>query len=185
VGSSTQAFNDPDTKAVFSVADSSSMEEDTLRKLLLKHKVALQPNKHVSTWYRICKTTHDNWGTIGGLLEAVDYDFLKLQEIVQKTHKQGFPYLSGPKIFHYWCYILGEYGGVIFKNKQFIQIAPDTHVIQCSVRLGVITKEEAVTLSRDEISDIWRKSLDGSGLTPIDLHSPLWFWSKNKFVYSI
>ncbi len=183
--SATRTFCDPETKQVYSATNCSTLDESDLRKLLLKHGLALQPNKHIDTWRRIAETITLNWGSIEELMRAADHDFLKLQEIVQKTHKKGFPYLSGQKIFHYWCFILGEYAGIDLANKDSIQIAPDTHVVQCSVRLGVITAQQASLLSRDQISDIWRKLLIDLGISPIDMHSPLWFWSRNKFSYTL
>lgn len=179
------AFEDAQTKSIFSVATVASLSPDELRPLLMKYKVALQPNKHINTWHRISSTIANEWGTIENMLSSLDYDFLKIQEAIQVTYKKGFPYLSGPKIFHYWSYILGEYCGVLLKNRDFIQIAPDTHVIQCSIRLGVLTQKEALKMSRDEISTRWREILAGTGLSPIDMHSPLWFWSKNSFSYAL
>lgn len=183
--SATDTFNDDSIKDVFDISQVANMTQDELRPLLQEHKLALQPNKHVDTWHRISCSIEKNWGTITRLLEEANYDFLRLQQLIQLTYKKSFPYLSGPKIFHYWSYILGEYGGVKLTNKDYIQIAPDTHVIQCSVRLGIITDKQAEKLSRDEISDIWRKALDGTELSPIDMHSPLWFWSRNGFMYQI
>lgn len=119
------------------------------------------------------------------MLDATQQDFLVLKSLVQQEHKKGFPYLSGPKIFNYWSFILGEYCSVNFTNKQYIEIAPDTHITKCSVKLGIITLKEAVTLSRDEISERWRQALAGSNITPIEMHAPLWFWSKNDFMYSL
>lgn len=80
---------------------------------------------------------------------------------------------------------MGEYGGVKLTNKQFIEIAPDTHVIQCSVKLGVLTESEALTLHRDTISQRRRETLKDSGIDPIDMHSPLWFWSRNNFIFEL
>jgi hypothetical protein len=180
-----QAFEDNLTKPIFSVTNVSKMTQDELRPLLIKYKVALQPNKHINTWHKIAVTISSKWGSIEKMLESVDYDFLKLQTLIQVTSKKDFPYLSGPKIFHYWSYILGEYGGVLLKNREYIQIAPDTHVIQCSVRLGVLSEIEAAKMSRDDISIRWREVLDDTGLSPIDMHSPLWFWSKNNFLYKL
>ena len=59
------------------------------------------------------------------------------------------------------------------------------HVTQCSVRLGVITSQEAEKLSKEKISERWRKILEGSGINPIDMHAPLWFWSKNGFIFKL
>lgn len=179
------ASDDPQTQKIFSIPQVAQLTQDELRSLLLRHKVALQPNKHTSTWHRIATTIANEWGTIEAMLESIDYDFLRLQELVQVTHKSGFPYLSGPKIFHYWSYILGEYCGVVLKNRDFIQIAPDTHVIKCSILLAVITEEEVQEMKKDEISERWRELLNGTGLAPIDMHSPLWFWSKNNFSYKL
>lgn len=182
---SNKCFEDLETKWVFDIKQVCLRPEEDVRQALMKYKVALQPNKHIKTWSTIAETIANEWGSIESLLEFVDYDFLLLQQNVQLFKKGGFPYLSGPKIFHYWSYILGEYCGVILKNREYIEIAPDTHVIQCSVRLGVLTPEEANRMSREDIADRWREVLHGSGLSPSDMHSPLWFWSRNNFHYEI
>lgn len=178
-------YNDETTKDVFDILAVSTMSEETLREKLTKHKLALQPNKHIVTCMKIAATVSKEWGSFSQLIEAVNRDFLKLRELLQVEHKKGFPYLSGPKIFNYWSFILGAYCDVSFKNKEYIEIAPDTHITKCSIRLGVISKEEAETLSRDQISERWRQVLTGSDITPIEMHPPLWFWSKNNFVYSL
>lgn len=170
---------------IFSVDFCSSLDEEVLRKLLLQNKIALQPNKHILTWKTICRTIFENWGSIEKLLEFVEYDFLKLQQTIQIDFKKGFPYLSGPKIFHYWCYILIIYCGVRLNNSNYIEIAPDTHVLQASILLGVITKEQALNVSKDKISSIWRQKLSSSNINPIDMHSPLWFWSRNNFQFRL
>ena len=70
---------------------------------------------------------------------------------------------------------------MVWKNRAFIEIAPDTHVIQASVKLGVISSEEALKADREQISAAWREILEGTGIAPIDVHSPLWFWSRAGF----
>ncbi len=180
-----KTFNDPETRIIFNVNYSANLNGDKLREFLLKHKIALQPNKHIATWQKISKTISENWGSISKLLEFADYDFLKLRDIVQKQFKKGFPYLSGPKIFNYWSFIIQKYGNVNLKNSEFIDIAPDTHITKCSVILGVITQEEAESLTKEQISKIWREILDGTGINPIDMHSPLWFWSRNNFQFKL
>lgn len=99
--------------------------------------------------------------------------------------KKQFPYLSGPKIFNYWSWIMCEYGKIPMKNTQFIDIAPDTHVIKSSVKLGVITELESKTLKRDQISQRWRELLKDTNITPIQMHAPLWFWSRNNFAFKV
>lgn len=180
-----KTYQDSETKKVFAVQWSVQANPEELRKYLTKYKVALQPNKHIATWQKIAQTIDKNWGSITGLLEACDNDFLKLREVIQKEYKSGFPYLSGPKIFNYWSFILQAYGGVKLKNAEYVDIAPDTHVIKCSVLLQVITQEESLSLTREQISERWREALKGSGINPIDLHPPLWFWSRNGFLFEL
>jgi len=180
-----KTYNDKETQIVFDLKSSATISQDKLRKYLLRYKIALQPNKHINTWQTISKTIFTNWKSIKGLMEYVNYDYLKLRDVMQKDYKKGFPYISGPKIFNYWCFIIQEYGKIKLKNSEYIEIAPDTHVTQCSVRLGVITKEESELLSKEKISTRWREILKGTGITPIEMHPPLWFWSRNDFKYKI
>ena len=180
-----KAYNDPETKVIFDITKVASMDEAKLRELLTRHKVALQPNKHTNTWRTISKTVYEQFGSFEKLMKAADNDYLKLKQIIQVNLKKGFPYLSGPKIFNYWSFIMKDYGKVPLKNAQYIEIAPDTHVTQCSVLLGVISQAEAEGLSKDKISERWREVLKDSDINPIDLHPPLWFWSRNGFLYKI
>lgn len=183
--SAFKTFNDPETKFVFDVQEVVKRSEEEIRTALMKYKVALQPNKHINTWRSISKTVVDNWGSIENLINASNGDFLILRNLIQQDYKKGFPYLSGPKIFNYWSFILGEYGKVNLSNREYIDIAPDTHITQCSVLLRIITQNEADKLSKDEISERWRKLLSGSGIVPIEMHPPLWFWSRNGFIYKL
>ena len=183
--SALKTITTTETKFVFDVSEVLTRSEKEMREALLKYKLALQPNKHINTWRTIAKTINENWGSFEKFIDSMDGDFLKLKKSVQHDYKKGFPYLSGPKIFNYWSFILSTYGGVKLKNRDQIEIAPDTHITQCSVRLGVITEKEAKTLSKDQISERWRKILKGSGIDPIDMHPPLWFWSRNGFIYNL
>lgn len=176
-------FQDPKTRFVFDVKVVSKKSDSELRNALTKYKLALQPNKHIHTWKTISRTINDNWNSFKGFVKSTDGDLLKLKELVEKKHKKGFPYLSGPKIFNYWSFVLGTYGGVSLKNREYIEIAPDTHITQCSVKLGVITQKEADILTKEQISKRWRDILRGSGIDPIDMHPPLWFWSRNGFLF--
>lgn len=180
-----KTYNDPVTRFVFNVTQVSQAGEDEMRSALMKYKLALQPNKHISTWTSIAKTISTHWGSFNNFFEAIQNDFLNLKEVVKTEHKKGFPYLSGPKIFNYWSFIISTYGGIKLSNRDSIEIAPDTHITQCSVKLGVITTDEAVSMTKDAISERWRELLKGSSIDPIDMHSPLWFWSRNGFLFSL
>ena len=178
-----KTYDDPETKFVFDIRDAHTRTEDDVRAALTKHKLALQPNKHVHTWRTIAATVDEQWGSFASFIDASGNDFLRLKQLVQFDHKKGFPYLSGPKIFNYWAFIISTYGTVPLRNRDYIDIAPDTHITQCSVILRVITPEEAVRLSREQISARWRELLTGSGIDPIDMHPPFWFWSRNGFLF--
>lgn len=101
-----QTYNNKNTNKIFNIEYSANLDIDSLRENLIKYKIALQPNKHIVTWNKISKTIYKNWWNIQNLLKECDYDFLKLKNEIQKNHKKWFPYLSWPKIFNYWCYIL-------------------------------------------------------------------------------
>lgn len=180
-----KTFNDPETRFVFDVVAVSKASEEDVRRALMKYKVALQPNKHIKTWRTIAATIKEKWGSFRVFFEATHNDFLILKQLVNIDHKKGFPYLSGPKIFNYWSFIMSTYGKIALSNRDYIDIAPDTHITQCSVKLGVITDEEAAVLTKEAISERWRELLKGSGIDPIDMHPPLWFWSRNGFVFKI
>jgi len=182
---SLKTFQDSETKAVFDIAYVVKLHTDDLRKKLLKHKLALQPNKHINTWQTISKTVYENWGSFSNLIDNSESDFLKIKNIMQTEYKKGFPYISGEKIFNYWSFVLKTYGGVDLKNAQYIDIAPDTHITKCSIKLGVITEKEASGITKEKISERWRGILAGSGINPIDMHPPLWFWSRNGFIFEL
>ncbi len=173
-----KTFQDAETRFVFDLEKVSKASEDDVREALIKYKLALQPNKHIATWRTISKTIFEN------LISASNEDFVLLKKIIQIDFKKGFPYLSGPKIFNYWSFILSTYGGVKLKNRDKIDIAPDTHITQCSVRIKVITQDESKSLSKEQISERWRELLKGTGIDPIDMHPPLWFWSRNGFIFN-
>lgn len=183
--SALKTYMDKETQEVFNISASASMAQEELRKKLTKHNLALQPNKHIETWQKIAKTISHNFTSMNGLIKHAGYDYLHLKEIMQDRHKKDFPYISGPKIFNYWCFILQQYGKLSLKNSEYIEIAPDTHITQCSVKLGVITQEEAESLTKEKISQRWRELLKDTEITPIEMHPPLWFWSRNNFQFKI
>jgi len=180
-----KTYKDEQTKEIFDIKKVNKLSTKELRKNLIKYKVALQPNKHIATWKTISETVFNNWGSFSKLFDSANNDLKIIKEWIQKKYKKGFPYLSGPKIFNYWSFIISTYGQVPLINKQIIEIAPDTHVTKCSVVLGLISSLEAEKLSKDEISKRWREKLEGSGISPIEMHPPLWFWSRNGFKYKL
>lgn len=57
--------------------------------------------------------------------------------------------------------------------------------MQASVKLGLINEKEIQILTREEISAIWRDALECSSIDPVDVHSPLWFWSRGGFEFDL
>lgn len=178
-----KSYADPSTCDTFSIAEAATLPVEALAEKLLKYKMGMQPTRHTQNWHVIARTIYTNWGSLSGLLKAVDFDFLKLREVVQKRHKAGFPYLAGPKLFNYWCYILVTKCDVPLRNREYIDIAVDTHVARSSVALGVVTQDEADRLTREAIAERWRQLLTDTELAPVDLNVPLWFWSRDGFKY--
>ena len=181
-GSAMAAWNDEDCKDVFFPERAIRMDEEALRQLLLKHRLALQPNRHPAIWRRLCETfAEDFGGDVRRLFESCGNSVEEIRLYFAKNKKR-LPYLGGEKILNYWLYVMEQRGGVRFVDRERITVAPDTHVIQSSIRLGVITPEEgersdvrAVTAAR------WESMLSGSGYVPIDFHTPMWLWSRSGF----
>jgi len=180
-----KTYHDKKTAWVFDVGNVANKNDDEVRKCLVKYKLALQPNKQTQNWKKISETVNKNFGSFVELFNKSDEDYLRLKEIIQVSLKKGFPYLSGPKIFNYWSFIMKEYGKINLKNTQFIEIAPDTHITKCSSILGIISDEEAKEITKEKISEKWRLALEGSGINPIDMHPPPWFWSRNGFLFKL
>ncbi len=75
-----------------------------------------------------------------------------------------------------------QYALIKYKNIEHLTVAPDTHVIQSTYRLGLITAEE---LNKNDVQlivvDRWNELFKETKYKPIDIHTPLWLWSRNGF----
>lgn len=182
--SATLTYDDPTTKAVFDPAAVVRMGKDDLRGLLTRHKVALQPQRHVSTWYTLCSTLCTLFdGDVRRIFQKAENDIGIILRLVQQDYKIHFPYLSGPKICNYWLFVMSQYSDAQLMNKHLLSIAPDTHVIQASIKLGLVSPDiRDSTQAQARVVEAWSQVLDGTDLQPIDVHTPLWLWSRSKFV---
>ena len=119
---------------------------------------------------------------IRNLFKNNGYDINLIKNYVQKQNKSKFPYLSGTKICNYWLYVIYQYTDRKYKNIKQLTVAPDTHVIQATHRLGLITDEE---LNKSDVQlivvDRWNELFKETKYKPIDIHTPLWLWSRNGF----
>lgn len=176
--SANATWHDTETQVVFFPEWVAAHSEDELREKLVKHKLALQPNKHTTIWRAIALTLHTYYDNDPRkIIEEANSDAGALVTLLQKTHRDRFPYLSGPKLSNYWPFILSLYTNVQFANQHLISIIPDTHVIQSSIKLGMVPAD-ASSLA---VEAAWRELLEGSDLTPSTMHPVLWNWSRNNF----
>ena len=182
--SAQSTWNDKETNFIFNPKKVCNTNFEQVQKALTKYKVALQKNKQTEIWIRLCNSINELFdGDIRLLFKINDYDINKIREYIQKENKNKFPYLSGNKICNYWLYVLYQYTDINFKNLEALTVAPDTHVIKSSYRLGIITEEE-LNLNNVQLIVIerWNKILKGTKYKPIDIHTPMWLWSRNNFI---
>lgn len=179
-------YQDSDTRCVFSPEDVICMEEDSLRAKLLKYKLALQPNKHIQIWKSLCLTIHSEWGgDLRNLFQENDSDVLKIKSHML-TNKKKYPFLSGTKIMNYWLYVMSNYTDLELRHKNAISVAPDTHVIQATQKLGLMAYISPENQhDREAVAALWEEMLAGSEFTPIDIHTPLWLWSRSGFKLNV
>ncbi len=178
----TAAFEDPETGWVFDPAIVAEADEADLRDALLKHRVALQPSRHPDIWRRNAEgLVRHAGGSVRTLLERRGWDMGAVKALLA-AEKASFPYLGGPKISNYWLYVLCSYMSWPLVNRQALTVAPDTHVVAASRRLELVDPaalDGPLLVSR--VADAWRRILDASGYAPIDMHTPLWLWSRGGF----
>lgn len=179
-------YSDIKARQVFDSKSVCEMNEEELKKYLVEYKVALQPNKQPLIWKRLCETIENKLnGDIRNLFIDNDYSVEKIKGYIAKN-KKDFPYLGGNKICNYWLYVIEQYTDVSFADRENITVAPDTHVVQASVRLGVISHQEATQSNVQEVvAQRWTELLKGTELKPIDIHTPMWLWSRSKFMVEI
>ncbi|MFO6465353.1 hypothetical protein ACK8OR_13235 [Jannaschia sp. KMU-145] len=178
----TSAYDTEADRWVFDPMVVCSSGEDQLREVLVRHRIALQPNKHVGNWYRLCGgIVQFGDGDVRNILKQNSYDIDLVRSFIQENRK-FFPYLAGNKICNYWLYVLWQYTSLPISNKEALTVAPDTHVINASVRLGLLSIDDAAASNAQERCVLaWDDILKNTSFAPIDIHTPLWLWSRLKF----
>ena len=176
-------YNDKNTRFVFDIDVVVNSDFEEVKKALTKYKVALQPNKQTEIWIKLCNTIKNHFGgDVRKLFDICHYDVNNIREYIQIKYKKDFPYLSGNKICNYWLFVLYQYTDIKYKNLQDLTIAPDTHIIQASRKLGIISEEEYCQNNVQQIvTNRWNQLLQETKFCPIELHTPLWLWSRNGF----
>ena len=181
--SANKTYNDEETRFVFNPKEVIKRNFEDVQYALTKYKVALQKQKQTEIWIKLCNTIVDLYdGDIRKLFDNLDNNVDKIRDFIQKENKPRFPYLSGNKICNYWLFVIYQYTDRRYKNIEKLTVAPDTHVIKSTYRLGLITLDE---LNRSDVQLIvinrWNELLKGTKYNPIDIHTPLWLWSRNGF----
>lgn len=176
--SALKTYDDPQTRYLFSPELVAKKTREQVQKDLLKYKLALQLNKHTDIWMTVSRAFHTHFeNDPRKLFQAADWDVVQIHRIIQQDMRKEFPYISGPKMANYWLYILSQYTDAKFKNMQEISIIPDTHVMQCSVKLGLTTPD----MTSIEVAQVWKDLLANAPVTPVQMHPVLWNWSRNDF----
>lgn len=181
--SALKTYNDEETKFVFNPKECIEKPLEEVQNALTKYRVALQKNKQTEIWLQLCKTIIELFdGDIRRLFEELDNDVDKIRDFIQKQNKKKFPYLSGTKICNYWLYVIYQYTDRRYTNLENLTVAPDTHVCKATHRLGLITEAEFNSSNVQQIViERWNSLLKNTKYKPIDVHTPLWLWSRNGF----
>lgn len=182
--SANKTYQDEETRFVFDPKLCLEKSFEEVQYALTKYKVALQKKKQTEIGLALCNTIVELYdGDIRRLFDGLDNDVDKIRDFIQKENKKRFPYLSGTKICNYWLYVIWQYTDREYKNIEKLTVAPDTHVVKATHRLGLITDEE---LNRNDVQLLainrWNDLFKGTKYKPIDIHTALWLWSRNGFI---
>lgn len=176
--SALNTYIDKETNYLFFPEKVIRVDLSKIKKDLMKHKLAIQTNKHPKIWYTLCKSFANYYDSDPRkLLSDVGFDVNKIIFTLQKDKKILFPFLSGIKLSNYWLFILAHFTDVKFKNIEEISIIPDTHVIQSSIKLGLVRSGA----TSQDVEKVWRAVLKELSISPIVMHSALWRWSRESF----
>lgn len=181
--SANETYNDKETNFVFNPIEVINRPFEEVQNALIKYKVALQKNKQTEIWIKLCNTIAKLYnGNIRILFDSFDNDVNKIRNFMQKEEKSLFPYLSGTKICNYWLYVIYQYTDRKYTNIEELTVAPDTHVVKATHRLGLINDQQLMCSNVQEVVvDKWSELFENTKYKPIDIHTALWLWSRNGF----
>lgn len=185
--SALKTYKDEETNFVFNPKLCLKKTFEEVQYALTKYKVALQKQKQTEIWLKLCNTFVEFYdGDIRRLFDSQENNVDKIRKYIQIENKKKFPYLSGTKICNYWLYVIYQYTDRRYKDMENLTVAPDTHVCKATLKLGLITEEEFKQSNVQLIViDRWKELLEGTNYNQIDVHTPLWLWSRNSFKIEI
>lgn len=181
--SALSTYQDAETRFLFSPKACLEHSFPEIQQAITKHKLALQRQKQTEVWIRLCETFSERFdGDIRRLFDQNGNDIVKIKQYVQVDHKKAFPYLSGTKICNYWLYVIHQYTPRAFTRLDALTVAPDTHVCKASLQLGLITEEAFLSPNVQAIvAEGWKRLFADTPYAPIQIHTPLWLWSRSGF----
>lgn len=182
--SAFKTYQDESTRFVFSPKECVKRGFAETQKALVKYRVALQKEKQTEIWLTLCQTMIDFYdGDIRKLFDSCKNDVNRIRDFIQIENRKKFPYLAGTKICNYWLYVIYQYTDRRYQNMEDLTVAADTHVCKATYRLGLLTEEEFASSNVQKIViERWKEALAGTKYKPIDVHTPLWLWSRNGFI---
>jgi hypothetical protein len=176
--SALRTYQDKRTRFVFDPRNVGRGESE-YRAALTRYGLAVQAERQTQIWFRLSQTfTRDFEGDPIVLFQSCQFDVRKIVSLVT-SRRPDFPYLSGPKLLNYWLYMISTFTDVPLVNRSAISIVPDVHVRRASCVLGLI--DERAAESAESVARAWGDFLDGHHFSPVDLHAPLWRWSRAGF----
>ncbi|MBQ8638983.1 MAG: hypothetical protein IJ468_07430 [Lachnospiraceae bacterium] len=181
--SAKKTWEDGETGFVFNPNECLQRSFEDVQQALTRYKVALQKQKQTEIWLKLCETFVTRFGgDIRKLFDENSNDIDRIRTFIQVEHKKEFPYLSGTKICNYWLYVIYQYTDRTFTSLDRLTVAPDTHVCKATRKLGLITEDEYNASNVQQlVIEAWNQQLAGTRYKPIDVHTPLWLWSRNGF----
>lgn len=175
--------NDSTTSFVFNPHEVIKKDFLEVQEALVKYKVALQKNKQTEIWIKLCHTFINLFdGDIRLIFKENDYSVDKVRKFIL-AHKKDFPYISGTKLVNYWMYVIMQYTDISYQDPENLTVAPDTHVIKSTHKLGLISDKDLEDAHvQDIVIEAWKELLKDTPYKPIDIHTPLWLWSRSGFI---
>ena len=194
--SALKTYNDLETKFVFNPKICLEKTFEEVQYALTKYKVALQKQKQTEIWLSLCNTFVELFdGDIRKLFDTLDNDVDKIRDYIQKENKSAACFyldIFSTQNLQEFVSLLGRsvlgkldtlsQSTLKYTNIENLTVAPDIHVCKATHKLGLITDDEFNSSNVQQIViDKWQELFKNTKYKPIDIHTPLWLWSRNGF----
>jgi hypothetical protein len=176
-----RTYADAETRFVFRPEQATAATAEALSAGLCKYSLGLQRRDTV-IWLTLCQTlVCDYRGDVRLLLARNGNDAVRILREVCVDRRSAFPYLGGRKICPYWLYVIEKYTDCVLVNRGYLSIDHDSHIIRASNKIGLLDSNVERRRAQRMVEESWKVLLKNTELDPIDVHTPLWLWSRNNF----